>query len=154
MPNPSPAPNPKLMALILDGMPAWVRGVLFSLLAIPLMFSMTGILLQINVGNLVDRYIDHSFAAAKQQNTLVAQQTTVLKAVQQRLTDLEQRLNQLDELSQTVATLNQYTAWFEQLPQLTQRLDALEHQTTTIGHWVCTKTYTGPALPICAAWKK
>lgn len=50
------------LALVLEGMNPTVRAIMFSVLAFPVSIAISGLILQVNVGNLITKYADYKLA--------------------------------------------------------------------------------------------
>lgn len=56
---------PGFMSAILDGMPKGVKTVAFSILALPIVLALGALILQINIGKIIDRLVDMEFERHK-----------------------------------------------------------------------------------------
>ena len=84
-----------LMYLVLDGMSPNVKATLFAFLAVPIFLAISGILLQINVGVIVETIIEDTRQVRKDEHALkmVAanfKAESVDKAITKRLIEVDQ----------------------------------------------------------------
>lgn len=56
-----------LIDKLFDRMPAWQRSILLFFMILPLTLALSGLLLQVNVGGILSRYIDYLYEAQKVQ---------------------------------------------------------------------------------------
>lgn len=103
------------MGLILDGMPASVKAVLFSILAIPLMVSLSAMVLQLNAGKLIEQYMEYNRSSQQQE---LAHLATIADVVEQNPTFAQDAINaakSTDKLQEQIAGLRQDLAVVHEL---------------------------------------
>ena len=103
----TPPPRESLPRLIISGMPPVVRAVFFSVLAIPLVISISAILMQVNLGSILTKIIDNKLEAQTQemQAEYVRQMQEIRIALDEALTkqDLTPLANRVDAVEERVA---------------------------------------------------
>ena len=96
----TPPQRESLPRMIIGGMPPIVRAVFFSVLALPLLLSVSAILLQVNLGSILTKIIDNKLDLQTQemQAEYVRQMTEIRAALEDALTqqDLAPLARQVD----------------------------------------------------------
>lgn len=123
-------PNKGLIHLILDGMPAWIRAIVFSILAFPLIVATSGMILQVNVGATIERVIDAQFE--KQGIEQIEAQRAQLESM---LQPLIASINKLDDDNKVIVS---------DVKTIDKRLTDVESSVIAIESWACDNKKTGP----------
>lgn len=79
-----------LIAMVLDEMNPTVKAVLFGALALPVFLALSGMMLQVNVGKLIEEAIEaYSIEQSAQRDIQTA---TLLEAIRDEVSDLSDRV--------------------------------------------------------------
>ena len=62
---------PGVMAMALANMPPFVKTLMFSILSIPISIAISAMIMQVNVGGIIDKYIDLKIEQRKIELTLM-----------------------------------------------------------------------------------
>lgn len=100
---------------ILDGMHPNIKAIVFSILAVPLVISASGMLLQVNVGSIIQKVVDESF---KEPVAYMAQMEASVNSINEQLFELKETQDR-------------------QLKITADKLDVMDKDITMVKDWLC-----------------
>lgn len=141
MTEPKPNNNGIVFSLLND-MPGWSKGVVFAFLTLPISLAISGMLLNVNVGANIDKYLE--IVLARQAEATDASADRIIAVVDERMVDLYTRLEDVTrKTDEMVAVIGKVDT---DLRDIRGRVVALEN-------WACVHTQaqglTQDAAPFC-----
>lgn len=87
--------NPGVVMGIFEGMPGWAKAIVFALISVPVAVAISGMILNVNVGSYLDKYMEVQLE--RQRNQTEAAADRIIAAFDERLTAIEEQLDQTSE---------------------------------------------------------
>lgn len=129
--------NQGIIQMVLDGMHPTIKAILFGCLAFPLFLALSGMILNLNVGSIIQKKLD-----ANSDQTV----TAIESAMSAQVSDMSRRLDgfidtsnrQNAELRAAMQAVSiELTRNSQQLSSVDERLSMVENVVDKISDWVC-----------------
>lgn len=115
-----------LVLSLLNDMPGWAKGMVFAFLTLPISLAISGMLLNVNVGANIDKYLE--IVLARQAEATDASADRIISVVDERMVDLYTRLEDVTRKTDEMVSV---------ISKVDTDLRDIRSRVVAIENWAC-----------------